>query len=227
MRWKKQNTRMGRGSACSGVMGPRGGSAENGVTEPSQRRVGAGLFSLSLLMKRSIFIAFFVSSMPNHVNAQVYLTRDEALRLHLPRAMSVDRKTLYLTDEQVQKIQGKARARVESKLVTYYVGHGSEGVDGYAFLETQILRTMPETFMVVVNPDGSVRAVEILAFYEPKDYLPPKGWLALFTDKRAQSDLWLKRGVQNIVGATLSAQSITEGVRRILAMYELVIPKEK
>ncbi len=157
--------------------------------------------------------------------AQVHLTKEQALRQYFPET-APERRTLFLTDEQVGRIQTRARTKVESKLVTYYVGRGSSRTSGYAFFETQIVRTMPETFLVVVNPDSTVRAVEILAFYEPEDYLPPKRWLAVFDHKSLADDLWLKRGVPNIVGATLSAQSLTEGVRRILAIYEIAIPKE-
>jgi hypothetical protein len=41
-----------------------------------------------------------------------------------------------------------------------------------------------------------------------------------------KTDLWLKRGIQNIVGATLSAQSITSAVRVALAVFETSVPKE-
>ena len=160
-------------------------------------------------------------------SAQVYLTRDEALKLYFPSPTTLERKTIFLTDQQVKTIEAKARAKVESKIVTYYVGKTSQGTDGYAFFETHVVRTMPETFMAVINPDSTLRSVEILAFYEPEDYLPQKRWLQQFTKKSLNSDLWLKRGVQNIVGATLSAQSITEGVRRLLSTYEVAVPKEK
>jgi hypothetical protein len=159
--------------------------------------------------------------------AQVYLTKDEALKVYFPNASSIERKNLFLTDQQVERIQAQAKARVDSKIVTYYVARGTKGIEGHAFFETRIVRTMPETFMVVINPEASVHAVELLAFYEPEDYLPPKRWLRLFEGKTLQSDLWLKRGVQNIVGATLSAQGITEGVRRVLATFEIAVPKEK
>lgn len=158
---------------------------------------------------------------------QVYLTKDEALKQYFPTATSIDRKTLFLTDQEVQNIQRKARSKVDSKIVTYYIGRRGTEALGYAFLETQIVRTMPETFMVVIDPEGAVEAVEILAFFEPEDYLPPKRWLALFRRKTSESDLWLKRGIQNIVGATLSAQGITEGVRKALVLYELAVSKEK
>ncbi|MEX1139943.1 MAG: FMN-binding protein [Bacteroidota bacterium] len=158
--------------------------------------------------------------------SQVYLTKESALDLYFPQA-NVERRTMFLTDEQVGTIQNTARAKVSSRLVTYYVGRTNEGVVGYAFFDTHVVRTMPETFMTVLQPDGSIRAVEILAFYEPEDYLPPKRWLATLEEKTIQSDLWLKRGVQNIVGATLSARAITDAVRVMLAVFEHAVPKEQ
>lgn len=156
--------------------------------------------------------------------AQVYLTKEEALKMYLGE--SFERKTIFLTDDQVKAIQHSAKAKVESKILTYYVGKKNTSVTAYAFLETRTVRTMPATYIVVVNPDGSIRAMEMLAFYEPEDYLPPKRWMKTFEKKTVDDDLWLKRGVFNIAGATLSAQAIAESVRRILTTYNLVIPKE-
>ncbi len=155
---------------------------------------------------------------PNLVG-QVYLTKNEALSIHL--GDNVERKTVFLTDEQVSFIQKKAKAKVESKIVTYY-----QSARGTAFFETRTIRTMPATYVVVIAPDRTVSAVEMVAFYEPDDYLPPKNWLKTFHDKSITDDLWLKRGVYNISGATLSAHAVTESVRRILATFDTIIRKE-
>jgi len=162
---------------------------------------------------------------PGVASSQVYLTREAALGLYFPQS-SVERRTVFLSKEQVNEIQSAAKAKVPSRLVTYYVGRMNEKPAGYAFFDTHIVRTMPATIMIVLNPDTTVRAVEVLAFYEPEDYRPPKRWLDQFGEKSLQSDLWLKRGIQNIVGATLSAQSITDAVRVTLALYQIAIPKD-
>jgi len=159
--------------------------------------------------------------------ARVYMTQQEALKLAFPKASSIERKTIFLTDEEIKAVQARAGAKVESSIVTYYLGRGPNGVEGYAFFETHTVRTMPETFMAVVNPDGTLRCVEMLAFYEPEDYAPPRKWLGLFPRKRLDEKLWVKRGIRNIAGATLTAQAITQGVRKILAIFELVVQKER
>ena len=152
--------------------------------------------------------------------AEVLLSQKEALELAFPGG-EVIRRNLYLTPEEAAEIERRAQSRLEARLVTYYVGKSSDGTPGYAFFETHVVRTMPETFMAVLNRDGTVRLVEILAFYEPEDYLPPPRWLALFAGKRLDDSLRVKRGLRNISGATLSAHAVTDGVRRIAAIFQV------
>lgn len=156
------------------------------------------------------------------LDARVLLSQREALDLAFPGS-SVERRTAYLTEEEGRRIESLAQARADSRLVAYYVGRSTRGLEGYAFFETHTVRTMPETFMVVLDPEGTVRFVEMLAFYEPEDYLPPPRWLALFRDKGLGDSLRVKRGIRNISGATLTAQAVSDGVRRVLATFEVAV----
>lgn len=159
-------------------------------------------------------------------DAQVFSTRDEAINRLFP-GRTIVRKTLFLTDLEKEAIEQKVGASVESKVVPYYIALGKEGVEGYLFFDTRIVRTMPETFMVAIRPDTTIARVEILAFHEPADYLPGERWLQLFSGRRLTDDLWVKRTIPNITGATLSTRSINDGVRRFLAVFESAVPKEQ
>jgi hypothetical protein len=79
--------------------------------------------------------------------------------------------------------------------------------------------------MVVINPDSTVRYAEILAFYEPLDYLPAPNWLELFRSKPLKDNLWPRRDIHNITGATLTVQALTQGVRKMLAIFQVAVPK--
>jgi hypothetical protein len=156
------------------------------------------------------------------VPAQVTMTKEEALRSAFP-GLEIERSTAFLTDSERTTLKQTAKARVESKIVTYYVARKAGRVAGTAFFETMTVRTMPATIMVVVNPDTTVRVVELLAFYEPPDYRPSERWMRQFSAAGPSTDLYLKRGIHAISGATLSALSITESVRRLLATYAAVV----
>ncbi|MBL7994778.1 FMN-binding protein [bacterium] len=175
-------------------------------------------------MKMVFWLLFVVTTAPGR--AQVYLTKDEALHLYFENENNIFRKSLFLTDTQVRQIQDHARAKVESKILTYYEYVENGKLQNIAFFETQTVRTHPATYMIVLNSDGSVKGVEMLAFFEPEDYLPPKNWFAQFRRKTLNDDIHTKRGIPNVAGATLSAQAVTESVRKYMTIFELLFSKD-
>ncbi len=155
--------------------------------------------------------------------ATVFHSQRAALELAFPAADRIERRNLILTDSQAEAIQSRARAPLDSRIVTLHVGWRTNELLGYAVIEVHTVRTLPEALMIVLAPDGRVRSVRVLAFYEPVDYLPPGRWLAQFDEKRLGPALQLKRDIHAIAGATLSARAATRSVRRALAFYEVLI----
>jgi hypothetical protein len=158
--------------------------------------------------------------------AKVFHSQEEALRLAFPDAEAIEDETFVLTAEQAERIGEIARSPLETKLVKIYRAVRDGSVIGYATIDVHNVRTMPEAFMVVLTPEGSVRSVRVLAFYEPLDYLPTGRWYEQFDDKSLASPLRLGGDIHGVVGATLSARATTSGVRRALAFYRVLVRKE-
>lgn len=155
--------------------------------------------------------------------AKVFYAKDEALRLAFPEADKVESRDVFLTTEQRTAIEEKAKSKLDSDLLTIYVGQRGGQVQGYAMLDTHTVRTLPETFLVVLTPDGKVAATHLLAFYEPLEYSPPGRWLEQFHDATLTDDLRVGRGVVAITGSTLTSEAVTGGIRRALAIYDVVL----
>ncbi|NIR49221.1 FMN-binding protein [candidate division KSB1 bacterium] len=176
---------------------------------------------------QSVFVVFVNVLFCAALQAQVFKTQQEVLTQAFPEETTITRKVLFLKDEQVEKIQDLAKTKVESKIITYYVGSKADSILGYVFFETQVVRTKPTTFVVIINPDSTVRSVEILAFYEPLDYLPTDNWFELFESNSLNPDLWPRRDIHAITGATLSVRALTFGVRKILSIFQITVVKEE
>lgn len=168
-----------------------------------------------------------VSLPPTAVQAKVFHSKQEALALAFPDAEKVENRTFFLTEEQVQQVANLATAPVESKLVTFYVGHKDGQALGYALIDTNIVRTLPETFLIVLSPTGVVQKLFVLAFYEPEEYLPTDRWLRQFEQKTLSPDLQVRRDIHGIAGSTLSARAVTSGVRRALALFQVLLQGNK
>jgi len=156
------------------------------------------------------------------LEAKVYLTQEEALRLAFPGA-TVERRTAFLTEaqrRQAQKLSGDDS--LPAALVSFYVARKDGREVGTAYFDTHVVRTMPETILVVVDPAGALGRVEVLSFSEPEEYLPRARWYAQFPGKPLDSELSLKRGVRPVVGATLTARATTAAARRVLALHRVL-----
>lgn len=156
-------------------------------------------------------------------SAAVLMTQQEALAWAFPDAERVDAHSFVLTEDQARRVEQLSRAKLESKLVRLFTAMRGDQVLGYAFIDQHTVRTLPEAFLVVLAPDGSVQRLRVLAFYEPPEYMPPARWLTQFEGKDAEAPLRLQRDVHGIAGATLSSQAITGGIRRALALHQILV----
>ena len=155
--------------------------------------------------------------------AEVYYAQDEAIKLAFPSADSVSKKTYILTPEQHSRAQQIARTKIESRLITFYRGERNGTVSGYAAIDTRVVRTLPETFLLVLTPEGKIVRTTILAFHEPAEYEPGKPWLKQFNDRTLTTDLWPGQSIAGIFGSTLTSNATTSGIRKILALHQILI----
>jgi len=159
--------------------------------------------------------------------AKVHYARQEAVDAAFPDADHVEKKTFFVTDEEKARIEELAKAPLDSKLVTAYAGEKGGTSLGYAFIDTQIVRTLPETLLVLVAPDQTVAKILLLAFYEPPDYEPSDRWLEQFPGKALGPDTRVDRDIHGIAGATLTSHAVTAAVRRSLALYRVLVAEKK
>ena len=157
--------------------------------------------------------------------AGVFHSQQEALELAFPDATRVEKETHVLTDAQASEVEARAKSKLESRLVSLYTGWKGDEALGYALIDIHTVRTQPEAFMVVIAPDGTVRSLRVLAFYEPQEYLPPERWLEQFVGRPLDERLHLRAKIHGIAGSTLTARAVTSGVRRALALFEILVGK--
>jgi len=170
--------------------------------------------------KRAILLLALLLAVP--AAAKVFVSVDEALKLAFP-GCEVVRKTAFLTPEQVKRARELAGAEVPSALVSYYEAVKGGQPAGTAWFDTHRVRTLPETLMVVVDPQGRVGRIEVVSFREPEEYLPRDVWYDQFRGRPLDPGLQLKRGIHPVTGATLTARATTDAVRRVLALRQVVL----
>lgn len=164
---------------------------------------------------------------PHKAEPRLMLTQSQALQKAFS-GLTIERKTAYLDKAQLERASELSGCRHESAVVSYYLAHSTMGIVGAAFFESHRLRDGTETIMAALTPEGRLVRSEILSFDEPADYMPPKDWRAGLLGKTLGELERFSRPPGASPRAALSAQAFLEGVRRLMAVYEVVeLRKEK
>jgi Na+-translocating ferredoxin:NAD+ oxidoreductase RnfG subunit len=147
---------------------------------------------------------------------------DEAVRQLLP-GDSYERETLLLTEAEQAAGTELAAKEIPSALVTRYVVRNEAGeVAGYAYLDKHMVRTLPQTLMVAVDADGVLIGIKVLAFREPAEYMARDGWTKQFRGKTVQDEIKMKKNIDGITGATLTARAVTQCARRAVSIHHVL-----
>lgn len=96
---------------------------------------------------------------------------------------------------------------------------GGRGI-GFFIFDRVVGKHLYIDYAVALSPGGAVQKVEILQYRESYGgEVNSPSWLAQFVGKSSGSSLRINDDIRNIAGATLSSTHVTEGVKRILAIY--------
>jgi len=167
-------------------------------------------------LRLAFLLALVAAAWSRSAPAAVLRSQDEALNGAFGDAV-VQRETRFLDDALARRLEAEG-VRLGSRVVIRYLGTRAAKPVGAAYFDTHQVRSLNETILVLVDPDGRVVRVEVVAFDEPPDYLPREKWLDQFDGLMLSDELSLKRGIRGIAGATLSSRAVTEAVRRVLAI---------
>ncbi|MCR4337613.1 MAG: FMN-binding protein [Candidatus Omnitrophica bacterium] len=152
--------------------------------------------------------------------ATVYLTVEQAQQMIFP-GQSLTAISLTLSEEEKSIIQKRYGAPVNDSMKIWRTE------DGRYFIVDQVIgKHELITYAVGIHPDGSIAQIEIMDYREAYgDEIRQKRWRRQFGGKTMDSPLELNEDIKNISGATLSCRHLTEGVKRLLGLYELVLKK--
>ena len=146
-----------------------------------------------------------------------YLTLEQAQQAIFP-GEKLSQSFINLTNQQVQEIERRSDTNVRRKQVQLWKSANG----GFFIVDEVVGKHEYITYAVGLNPDGTVKQIEIMTYRESYGYeVRNADWREQFVGKSASAPLKLDKDIKNISGATLSCRHITDGVKRILATYEV------
>jgi Na+-translocating ferredoxin:NAD+ oxidoreductase RnfG subunit len=92
---------------------------------------------------------------------------------------------------------------------------------GYSVLISKNIRSKNGVVLYMLDAQGVLKGIEVIAFNEPLEYLPSDEWKKQFKGLDLKALPKVGDNIHTITGATLSAKSITRSARIAQALYDI------
>ena len=156
--------------------------------------------------------------------ATTYLTIEQAQKVCFPDATDFLPADVKLTPPQMKSIEKDSGVRVRLTSQKAWRAMVGDKVLGWLIQDEVLGKHEFINWALALNADGTVKQIEILDYRETYGYqIREEKWRQQFYGKQHGAKLKLDDDIKNISGATLSCRHITDGVKRLLSFYELVL----
>ena len=152
-------------------------------------------------------------------HAETLLSEAQALKLVFPKAQSVVTEVRTLSPEQRTELEKSTRLHFPEKDFRCFIGHGKQGIDGYAVILNEVGKHEFITFIAGVTPKGEVSDVAVMEYREARGWeVKEQRFLRQFHGKKLTDPITVDSDIVNYTGATLSSHAIARGVKKALAI---------
>ena len=152
--------------------------------------------------------------------ATQYMSVEAAQRLAFPSATQFVASHVIFKPADVATIEKLSGQKVRTRGEQVWRALADDRLLGFFVVDYVIGKHLVIDYAVALSPEGQVQRVEILEYRESYGgEVSNHAWLAQFVGKTLSDPLQVDRDIRNISGATLSSQHVTEGVKRVLAIY--------
>ena len=117
-------------------------------------------------------------------------------------------------------IEKEVKQRFYSSFVYAWTVTQNDSIEGYALLDNVKGKSMPITFIVLYNTDGSVVHSAVVKYREPiGGEVGRRSWLNQFLNKNRSSSY---DEIDAISGATISVNSVTRGIHKLTLLLNVI-----
>jgi hypothetical protein len=156
--------------------------------------------------------------------ASDYMSVDAAQRGLFAQADRFDEIVLALSPAQKASVTGLAGPQPPHRSLRAWKALQGGDLLGYVFVDEVLGRQDMITYAVGIDRSGRMGPLEILAYRESHGgEIRGNAWRNQFDGRAGLEHLRFGTDIKNIAGATLSCEHVTQGVRWIAALWQVVL----
>ena len=138
--------------------------------------------------------------------------------------INFDFKKFNISAELKNNIERECEQKFFQDNVIYWEIEDDDELKYIAIIDNVYGKTLPITFLVIFNLDGSIHSSTIVKYREPHGgEVSGENWLSQFKGKNKSFSFDVGEDVQAISGATISVNSVTRGIKKLTILFSEIL----
>jgi hypothetical protein len=172
----------------------------------------------------AIALAALTAAPVQIVVATEYLSVEGAHKALFPQADRFTEFVLSLNAAQRAQVATLAGPQPPHRSLRAWKAMRGGELAGYVFVDEVIGREDFITYAAGIDAAGHLSALEVLAYRESHGgEIRSDAWRRQFAGRQGLGQLRVQTDIKNIAGATLSCEHVTEGVRWLMALWQVAL----
>jgi len=165
------------------------------------------------------------AAVPVHIAvATEYLSVEGAQKALFPQADRFTEMVLALSPTQRERVAALAGPQPPHRSLRAWRALHGEELLGFLFIDEVIGKEDFITYAIAIDARGRLSAPEVLAYRESHGgEIRGEAWRRQFAGRRGLDQVRVQTDIKNIAGATLSCEHVTEGVRWMVALWQVAL----
>ena len=156
--------------------------------------------------------------------AITYLSVKEAKKVCFPNANRFEETHIMFSDAQIKTIENLTGQKIRTRGQQVWKAWNEDILLGFFIIDYVIGKHEVIDYAIALDDQGQVHQIEILTYRESYGWeIRNKNWRKQFIGKTSHSPLELHEDIVNIGGATLSCRNVTQGIKKVLTIYETIL----
>ncbi len=172
----------------------------------------------------TLALAGLASAPVQFVVATEYLSVEAAQKALFPQADAFTEVVLPLSPAQRDEVARLAGPQPPHRSLRVWKAMHRGELAGYVFVDEVIGRGDFITYAAGIDAAGHLGPLEVLAYRESHGgEIRNEAWRRQFAGREGLGQLRVRADIKNIAGATLSCEHVTEGVRWLVALWQVAL----
>ena len=179
---------------------------------------------LKLLISILIFLSSFMTASGNGIQERSEKFIIKSCGTHI----NYNYKKFKISAELKKNIEGECKQRFFQDNVIYWEIKDADELKYIAIIDNVYGKTLPITFLVIFNLDGSIHGTTIIKYREPHgSEVSGENWLSQFNGKNKSFSFDAGEDVQAISGATISVNSVSRGIKKLTILFSEILGRNE